>query len=154
MSRLRICVAKHAAWPLIVLGAGVVVWFALFRTPRDDLARLQGEWNYSTAGRNNLGVIRVEGDTWSYHSGGPFGRSYRLTLRPEANPKEIDLALLGDDSQPVTFTHGVGRGAEVKLHGIFAIDGDAVKVALGVATRPKNFEDEDAQVLILTRDKK
>ena len=134
--------------------AAVAVWFAFFnnRGPRDDLGKLQGDWNYSTAGRNNLGVIRVEGETWSYHSGGPFGKSYRMTLRPEV--KEIDLALLGDDGQPVTFTHGAGRGAEVKLHGIYAIDGNEVKVALGVARRPKVFEDDEAQVLLLTRGKK
>lgn len=154
MSRLRVRDAKwRIAWVVLVLGAGFALWFGVVRDrgPRDDLGKLQGDWNYSTAGRNNLGVIRVEGDTWSYHSGGPFGRSYRLTLRPDANPKEIDLALLGDDGQPVTFTHGVGRGAEVKLQGVYAIDGDEVKVALGVAMRPKSFEDEEAQVLVLTR---
>ena len=139
------------AWPLFAVLTGVAIWFAFFsnRGPRDDLGKLQGDWNYSTAGRNNLGVIRVEGDTWSYHSGGPFGKSYRMTLRPEV--KEIDLALLGDDGQPATFTHGAGQGAEVKLVGIYAIDSGEVKVALGVAERPKSFEDDEAQVLILKR---
>ena len=142
---------RRIAWVVLVLAVGIAVWFAFFnnRGPRDDLGKLQGDWNYSTAGRNNLGVIRVEGDTWSYRSGGPFGRSYGMTLRPEA--KEIDLALLGDDGQPVTFTHGAGRGGEVKLVGIYAIDNGEVKVALGVSERPKSFEDDEAQVLILKR---
>jgi len=151
MSRLRVRVAKYTAWPLFVVGAGFVVWFAFFRTPGDDLARLQGDWHYSAAGRNNLGVIRVEGDVWSYHSGGPHGRSYRMTLRPDASPKEIDLALLGDDGQPATFTHGAGKGGEVRLQGIYEFDGSAVKLALGVNERPKSFEDDEAQVLVLTR---
>ena len=150
MSRLR---AKfRILWVFLVMAVGVAIWFGVFRTTGSDLTRLQGDWNYSTAGRYNLGVIRVEGDTWSYHSGGPFGKSYRMTLRPEV--KEIDLALLGDDGQPVTFTHGAGRGAEVKLVGIYAIDSGEVKVALGVARRPKVFEDDEAQVLLLTRGKK
>src|SRR5207247_980819 len=113
------------------------------RGPKDDIGRLQGDWNYSTADRNNLGVIRVEGDTWSFHSGGPHGRSYRITLKPEANPKEIDLALLGDDGQPVTFTHGAGKGSEVKLHGVYAIEAVEVKVVLrpGVEPWPKSLDD-------------
>ena len=138
-------------WPLLVVLAGVGIWFAFLRGGGSDHAKLQGEWNYSAAGRNNLGVIRVEGDVWSYRSGGPHGRSYRLTLRSEASPKEIDLALLGDDGQPATFTHGSGRGGEVKLQGIYEIDGNTVKLALGVNTRPKTFDDDEAQELILTR---
>jgi len=139
------------AWLVLLLGAVAAIGFVIFRDTRDDHAKLQGDWQYSTAGRTNLGTIRIDGDTWSYHSGGPFGRSYRITLRSEANPKEIDLAQLGDDGQPVTFTHGAGKGNEVKLLGIYRIRGDEATVALGVTERPKSFEDEDAQVLVLTR---
>ena len=138
-------------WPLLVVGAVVGIWLGLLRGGGSDQTRLQGDWNYSAAGRNNLGLIRVEGEVWSYRSGGPYGRSYRLTLRPEANPKEIDLALLGDDGQPATFTHGSGRGREVMLHGIYEIDGDGVKVALSPEKRPTSFDDDEAQVLVLTR---
>jgi uncharacterized protein (TIGR03067 family) len=138
-------------WVVLVLGAVAAVAFVLFRDSRDDHAKLQGDWSYSTAGRTNLGTIRIDGDTWSYHSGGPFGRSYRITLRPDANPKQIDLAQLGDDGQPVRFTHGGDKGREVKLRGIYRIRGDEVSVALGVTERPKSFEDEEAQVLVLTR---
>jgi uncharacterized protein (TIGR03067 family) len=141
----------RVVWILLVVGAGVGIWFAFLRGGGSDHARLQGEWNYSAAGRNNLGVIRVEGDVWTYRSGGPHGKSYRLTLRPEATPKEIDLALLGDDGRPATFTHGAGRGNEVKLQGIYEINGDTVKLALGVSERPKTFDDDEAQQLILSR---
>jgi uncharacterized protein (TIGR03067 family) len=138
--------------PLIAVAiVAVSVWFMFFRTAGDDLSRLQGDWTPNTAdGRNTGVVIRVQDDVWSYHAG-PHGRSYKLTLRPDRSPKEIDLALLGDDGRPATFTHGAGKGSEVKLQGIYAFEGDVVKVALGVKQRPTNFEDEDAQLLLLTR---
>ncbi|MFO0806959.1 MAG: hypothetical protein U0791_27975, partial [Gemmataceae bacterium] len=117
------------AWVVFVLVGAALGGYALFRGSGSDHSRLQGEWNYSAAGRNNLGIIRVEGDVWSYRSGGPIGRSYRLTLRPDASPKEIDLAQLGDDGRPVTFTHGAGRGDEVKLLGIYEISGSSVRLA-------------------------
>ena len=139
------------AWVVFLLVAAVAGGFALFRGSGSDHARLQGDWNYSTAGRNNLGIIRVEGDVWSYRSGGPHGRSYRMTLRPDASPKEIDLALLGDDGQPVTFTHGAGRGGEVKLLGIYEISGSSVRLAMSPEKRPTSFDDDEAQELILTR---
>lgn len=139
------------AWVVFVLVLAVGLGFAFFRDSGSDHTRLQGDWHYSTAGRNNLGVITVEGDVWSYRSGGPNGRSYRLTLKPDASPKEIDLALLGDDGQPATFTHGAGRGGEVKLLGIYEISGSTVRLALSPEKRPTTFDDDEAQVLILTR---
>jgi uncharacterized protein (TIGR03067 family) len=139
------------AWVVFVLVAAVAGGYALFRGSASDHARLQGDWNYSTAGRNNLGIIRVEGDVWSYRSGGPHGRSYRLTLRPDATPREIDLALLGDDGQPATFTHGMGRGGEVKLQGIYEFNGSTVRLALSPEKRPANFDDDETPVLVLTR---
>lgn len=150
--RSKSAVPKRLVGVAAIAAVAIGAWyFALHRDSRDDLTRLQGDWNYSAAARANAGVIRIEGTTWSYHSGGPFGRSYRLTLHPEANPKEIDLALLDESGQPATFTHGAGKGKEVKLLGIYEFDGDAVKLALGVTTRPKSFEDDEAQALRLTR---
>jgi uncharacterized protein (TIGR03067 family) len=136
---------------VFVLVAAVGLGFAFFRGSGSDHDRMQGDWNYSVAGRSNLGIIRVEGDVWSYRSGGPIGRSYRLTLRADASPKEIDLALLGDDGQPVTFTHGAGRGSEVKLLGIYEISGSSVRLALSPEKRPANFDDDEAQMLSLSR---
>ena len=139
------------AWVVFVLAAATVGGYALFRGSGSDHTHLQGEWNYSVAGRNNLGVIRVEGDVWSYRSGGPNSRSYKLTLRPDATPKEIDLAQLGDDGRPVKFTHGAGRGSEVKLLGIYEFTGSTVRLAMSPEKRPTSFEDDEYQELILTR---
>jgi uncharacterized protein (TIGR03067 family) len=137
---------------LFVVVAFVAIGIAFFHGGTgSDHTRLQGEWNYSVGGRNNLGVIRVEGDVWTYRSGGPNGRSYRLTLRPESSPKEIDLALLGPDGQPVAFTHGSGRGGEVKLLGIYEMSGDTVRVKMSPETRPVNWNDDEAPELVLTR---
>src|SRR6185312_8998662 len=136
---------------VLILGGIATGCFVLFRDSRDDLGKLQGDWNYSAAARANAGVIRVEGTTWSYHSGGPYGRSYRIALRPEATPKEIDLALLTADGQPATFTHGAGKGSEVKLLGIYEFHGNEVKLALSPERRPTNFDDDEAQLLMLTR---
>jgi len=151
--RRKSAVPKRLVVAAAIAAVGIgALFFALYRDSRDDLGKLQGDWNYSAAARANAGVIRVEGNNWSYHSGGPFGRSYRITLRPESNRKEIDLALLAADGQPATFTHGVGKGSEVKLLGIYEFHGNEVKLALSPERRPTTFDDDEAQVLVLTRD--
>jgi uncharacterized protein (TIGR03067 family) len=144
---------RPALLVVVLLGLGFALWYGLFRDggPTDDLGRLQGTWSYSVNDRNNLGTIRVEEDIWSWSPMGQPGRSYRMTLRPDASPKEIDLAQLGDDGQPVTFTHGAGKGSEVKLLGVYAFEAGTVKVALGVAARPSGFEGDEAQVLVLKK---
>lgn len=139
------------AWVLVVLVTAVAGGYALFHGSGSDLARMQGDWHYSTAGRNNLGVIRIEGETWTYYSGGPNGRSYRIALRPDANPREIDLTLLGDDGQPAAFTHGAGKGSEVKLLGVYEFSGSTLQVKLSPENRPAGFDDDEAPVLLLTR---
>ncbi|HEY2910497.1 MAG TPA: hypothetical protein VGI99_09635 [Gemmataceae bacterium] len=150
--RRKSAVPKRLVVVVAIAAVAVGAWyFALYRDTRDDLGKLQGDWNYSAAARANAGVIRVEGTTWSYHSGGPFGRSYRISLLPEANPKEIDLALLTADGQPATFTHGAGKGSEVKLLGIYEIHGNEVNLALSPERRPNRFDDDEAQLLTLTR---
>ncbi|MDB5309634.1 MAG: hypothetical protein JWO38_3836, partial [Gemmataceae bacterium] len=148
-----------AAGIAVVVSAGVVatLWFGAFRGSKDDLGRFQGEWAITANGRSDIGTIRVEGDRWTYVVGGLERKSYRLTLKPEASPKEIDLAQLGEDGRPVTFTHGTGKGSEVKLHGVYSFDGDTARVILapGIEPRPLSFDtDTDAQVLNLTRVKK
>lgn len=132
----------------------IALWFAFLPGDRDfgdDLKRLQGVWKVSSYGRETQAAIRVEAERWTYSAGGMEGRSYRLTLRPEASPKEIDLVLLDDAGQPVAFTHGAGKGSAVGLHGVYAIDGDTVRVALapGVEPRPKSLE--DLATMTLTR---
>lgn len=139
---------------VVLVGLGFAVWYGLFRDrgPTDDLGRLQGEWSYSVNGRNNLGVIRVEGETWSYSPMGQVGKSYRITLKPDATPKEIELAQLGEGGQPVTNTHGA-KGSVVGLHGVYSIDGDAVRVVFAPTTepRPTRLDDSDLPVLTLAR---
>jgi uncharacterized protein (TIGR03067 family) len=77
-----------------------------------------------------------------------------MTLNPDANPKEIDLAQLGDDGRPVANTHGL-KGSPVGMHGVYAIDGDTLRVRLApmVEPRPANLDDGDAPLLTLTRKK-
>ncbi|MBX9623961.1 MAG: TIGR03067 domain-containing protein [Gemmataceae bacterium] len=138
----------------VVLLAGVALWYAFSnRDTRDDHARLQGDWAVSANGREGVVTVRVEGDRWTYLAGGIERQSYRLTLRPEASPKEIDLAQLDADEKAATNTVG-RKDLLVGLHGVYAFDGDAVKVVLapGVEPRPKSVTDTgDAQVLTLTR---
>lgn len=117
---------------LAVLGliAGAVWYFAI-RTPepRDDLERFQGVWHLVTAGQGNRSAVtvRVTGDRWVYLFGSQEQKKYRLTLRTEANPKEIDLTQLGPDDQPSAFV----------LRGIYAFEGDGAKVLVAPDPLPR-----------------
>lgn len=149
--------------PRLILPAAVVVilgalaYCAFNGTDTgDDLARLQGEWAVSANGRDGIVTIRVDGDRWTYLAQGIERQSYRLTLRPELSPKEIDLAQL--DASEKAAKNTVGRtDLLVGLHGVYAFDGDAVKVVLvpGIEPRPMSVENPgEAQVLTLTRAKR
>jgi uncharacterized protein (TIGR03067 family) len=90
-------------------------------------------------------VIRVSGDRWEYVAGQTVVKAYHLTLNEAANPKQIDLELLD--------TAGL-RGAPVKMHGIYAFDGNTTaRVLLGPASepRPESLDDTDGGVQILTK---
>jgi uncharacterized protein (TIGR03067 family) len=143
------------AVPLVLVLAGIGVWYAFLRDggPKDDLTRLQGEWVMSMSGRENLAVIRVEGDRWTYVSIG--GETVaRVVLNPAADPTEIDLIRLGDDGQPLVYTQG--ERTEVRQRGVYAVEGDTVKVALAPypMPRPKALDPAEAPVWVLTRAKK
>jgi uncharacterized protein (TIGR03067 family) len=146
------------ALPVALLLTGVGLWYALGTAgdPGDDHTHLQGEWAVSANGRPGAVTIRVDGDRWTYLAQGIERQSYRLTLRPEASPKEIDLAQL--DAREQVAKNTVGRtDLLVGLHGVYAFDGDAVKVVLapGVEPRPRSVQNPgDAQVLTLTRAKR
>jgi uncharacterized protein (TIGR03067 family) len=150
------------ALALVGLGAGGFgLGYAVLRDagPRDDLGRFQGEWKVAVPGRTDAAplVIRVTGDTWTYVAGGMPRGSYRLTLDPAANPKEIDLLMLGPDGEPLVRPGGPLVGAEVKLHGVYRVEKDRATVALAPASepRPTSLDDPgDAQVLNLERAKK
>ncbi|MBX9584744.1 MAG: TIGR03067 domain-containing protein [Gemmataceae bacterium] len=157
----RAATSRTRTWlllPAAALLAGAGLWYALGRSINhgDDLASLQGEWAVSANGREAVVTIRVDGDRWTYLAGGTERQSYRLTLRPDSSPKEIDLAQL--DANEKAAKNTVGRtDLLVGLHGVYAFDGDAVTVVLapGVEPRPRSVQNPgDAQVLTLTRAKR
>ena len=123
-TRRRLALAVSAA-------AAFGVWYFALRTPepKDDLSRFQGQWQLAVpaAGRDNRptarvvpGVtIRVTGDRWVYLDNGKEQKRYAVALRPEANPKEIDLVMLGPNDEPTAFV----------IRGVYAIDRDRAKVA-------------------------
>jgi uncharacterized protein (TIGR03067 family) len=78
----------------------------------------------------------------------------RIVLNPVADPKAIDLIRLGDDGQPLMYTQG--EQTEVRQRGVYAIEGDTVKVALAPypLPRPTSLDQADAPVWVLTRPKK
>ena len=149
-SRKRLALAAL----VVVILAGVGVWFAVKATgPKDDLARFQGEWSLSVGRRDNVGTVRVEGDRWTYVS--PSGETAtRLVLNPTADPKEIDLIRLGDDGQPLIYTRG--EKTAVRQTGVYAIDGDAIRVNLSPYPdpRPRSLDPAEATVWVLSRPKK
>jgi uncharacterized protein (TIGR03067 family) len=136
---------------LVVLLGGFGLWYGFLRGPADDLGRLQGEWRVDVYGRDG-GAIRVNGDRWTYVTGGQEQRSYRIALTPAAN--EIDLTLLRPDGEPAVYSHGPERGSPVKMHGVYSVNKDGARVVLrpGIEPRPTSLDDPgDAQTLTLKR---
>jgi uncharacterized protein (TIGR03067 family) len=141
--------ARSKRIPLAVLAlvaVGFALWYFAVRTPepKDDFGRFQGEWQLAVptfdrdkkpAARAKPVTIRVTGDRWVYVADGKEQRRYQMTLRPEANPKEIDLVQLGTDDKPTAFV----------LRGIYTIDRDSAKVvtASGAEPRPTELDSED-----------
>jgi uncharacterized protein (TIGR03067 family) len=127
-----------------VATAGFAVWYFAIRAPTTDLDRFQGDWQITTQGRETANVIQIKGDQWQAVANGVQARAYRITLNEAANPKEIDLDQI--DTANI-------RGPKPKLHGIYAIDGNAALVRLvpGTEPRPTTVDDPDANVLTLTR---
>ena len=139
--------------PLAAL-VGLGVWYAFPRGPSDDLGRMQGDWAIKGADGRDRGFVRVAGDRWTYHAGGQERASHRIALNPAASPKEIDLTALESDGRAKTFTRGAA-GAEMKELGVYALDGDELRIAKTPAwnggTRPKTLDDPDAPALTLVR---
>ena len=92
-------------------------------------------------------TIRVTGDKWVSLDNGREQKRYALTLRPDANPKEIDLVMLGADDKPTAFV----------IRGVYTIDRDRAKVALAPdpdprpATTDENDPDSGGSVWLLER---
>lgn len=140
---------------LVVLVGGFALWYIFLRGSSDDLDRLQGDWQVEVYGRSRV-MVRVAGDRWTYVIDGREQRSYRVAVNPAATPREIDLTQLRPDETTATNTHGPGRGTGVKMHGVYAIDKDTVRVVLrpGVEPRPTSLDEPgDAQTLLLRQAK-
>jgi uncharacterized protein (TIGR03067 family) len=143
------------ALAVVLVGAVAFgVWYFAIRTPepKDDFGRFQGEWrlavpavdrdNKPTA-RPKPVIVRVTGDRWVYVADGQERGHYVMTLRPGANPKEIDLVQLGPNDAPTAFV----------IRGVYTIDRDRAKVvtAPGNEPRPTSPDDPDATVWLLER---
>jgi uncharacterized protein (TIGR03067 family) len=154
---------RLALWIVVWAVVPFVIWrVALYALePKDDLGRFQGQWTLSVpaAGEKSdarlvPGVtIRVTGDRWVWAVGGEEQRRYRMELRPDASPKEIDLVLLATDDQPRLEKRG-GTMTPVTLRGIYSVERGKVKVvaAVGGESRPGSLDTTDgATVWLLER---
>jgi uncharacterized protein (TIGR03067 family) len=131
--RWRVSRRRLAAVAIIAVG---VWYFAIYwREPSDDLGRFQGEWRLAIPlGANSDGrarlkpvIVRVTGDRWVYVADGKEMHRYTLVLRPDVNPKEIDLVMLGADDKPTAFV----------IRGVYTIDRDRAKVAHAPSPEPR-----------------
>ncbi|WP_162271894.1 TIGR03067 domain-containing protein [Gemmata sp. SH-PL17] len=124
------------------------MWYFAFRTPepRDDFSRFQGEWKLTVADREKQMpiTVRVSGDKWTWLVGGTDQKRYAMTLRPDTNPKEIDLTQLTADDSPLQERRG-GSSVPVVLRGIYTIEGDKAKLvtAPNPLPRPTTFDADD-----------
>ncbi|MCI0703081.1 MAG: TIGR03067 domain-containing protein [Planctomycetia bacterium] len=152
---------------LIAVGfvaVGFAVWYFFIRTPepKDDFGRFQGAWRLivpdgkdSSSGRATPVTIRVTGDRWVWVVGDKEQKRYAMELRPDTNPKEIDLVLLAADDSPV-IQKWPGEPRKVMLRGIYVVERDSAKLVVrpGDEPRPTSLEaDEGVAVWILERQK-
>lgn len=141
-SRKRLVLIALAIATILLIAFGV--WYFAIRTTH-DAGRFQGQWQMAVptmdrdgkpAARAIPGVtVRVSGDRWVYMVADKQMQGYQMTLRPEANPKEIDLVQLDRNEQPTQFV----------LRGIYAIDGNQAKIVVSNSDeeRPTSFDDTD-----------
>jgi uncharacterized protein (TIGR03067 family) len=144
---------------LVVLAVGFGVWYFAIRTPepRDDFGRFQGQWQIAVpvepgekdekqpTARLVKGVtIQVTGDRVVWLVGDKEQKKYTMTLRPEANPKEIDLTQLAPDDKPL-MQKWPPPTRPVILRGIYTIERDHAKIvtALGSEPRPTDLNATD-----------
>ena len=66
-------------------------------------------------------------------------------LNPAARPKEIDLTLLDAGRQAGGVHPRAEAGSQVKMHGVYALDGDTARaLAPDPDARPQALDDPDA----------
>ena len=133
------------------------MWFFAIRTPepRDDPGRFQGTWRLAVpAGASADGqpaarfvpgaTVRVTGDRWVYLVGDKEQRKYTMTLRPDADPKEIDLTQLAPDDKPL-IQKWPPPARPVVLRGIYGVERDQAKIvaSVGDEARPTSLDATD-----------
>lgn len=147
---------KRLALVLLVGAVAFGVWYVAIRTPepRDDPGRFQGEWQLTvpadsaeagkTTVRRTPTVIRVTGDRWVFLLNDKEQRKYTMTLRPDADPKEIDLTQLAPDDKPL-IQKMPPPARPVVLRGIYTVNRDTAKIvaAVGDESRPTSLDATD-----------
>ncbi len=123
----------------IVVGCLLVSGRVSGQVAKKDAEKMQGEWTMDSVMRNGdiipeeflmSGKLVVKGDTYKV-SLNEQGATATFKLDSEKSPKQIDL----------TYTDGPQKGTTIK--GIYALDGETLKVCRGLAPeteRPKKFE--------------
>src|SRR5439155_7623842 len=118
---------------VVLLAGGLAVWYFATRDTRDDLTKLQGEWKFTRPGmttdRGPSTVVRVRGDRWTIVTDGVERTSHRIELNPAASPKEIDLIWVNPNGDPHVFKDRAGRPVEMRLVGVYTLDGDTLTIA-------------------------
>ena len=141
------------ALPAVAL-VGVVVWYAVLRSPPDDLAAMQGDWVMRGPDGRDRALVRIDGDLWTYHVGDDIPGRLRIVLNTDAAPREIDLTVLEPDGRPRTFTRGA-VGVEMKELGVYELRGDEMRIAKAPAwyggTRPRALTEPQTPALTLVR---
>jgi len=126
------------------VAVGFTIWYFAIRTPepKDDFGRFQGEWRLivsdgkDTPGRPTPVTIRVTGDRWVWLVGDKEQKRYTMELRPDTDPKEIDLTQLSGDDQPVIQTWP-GPARKVVLRGIYSVEQDKAKLVIAPDPDPR-----------------
>jgi uncharacterized protein (TIGR03067 family) len=88
--------------------------------------------------------LTFAGDKWT-QTGGPVKEEGTYKLDPAKKPRQIDVVV-----------KRAGKGDQV-VRGIYALEGDTLKLGMSAkgakGPRPTSFEDRDAVVVILKREK-
>jgi uncharacterized protein (TIGR03067 family) len=153
--RLRPATRRWIGAAAALLGAAAAIGYGFLRSgePTEDLARFQGEWQLAipasdhgppAAARLKPVIVRIHGDRWIYVANGNEQRRYAITLRPDTDPKEIDLIQLTDNDQPL-LQQWPPPPQPVTIRGIYAFEQNRAKVAtsIGHEPRPTSFEATD-----------
>lgn len=140
---------------LAIAAALILVASLLTSCSGIDSWRLQGTWEaYTTIGNATITTYRlvIDKDTFDLKSLTliPTGKSGTFTVDAFSDPKEIDLAVAkdytGEGSLQIVQTHN----PTVAVYGIYAIDGDELKLQFAdEGNRPQAFDSD--KVITLKR---